>query len=52
MLFDIDRNIFIARILKKRADAGVGEPGRTVNPLAEAFGGSNPSPPTAEIFFV
>ncbi len=29
-----------------RADAGVGEPGRTVNPLAQAFGGSNPSPPT------
>jgi|YelNatPaOPRAMG01_1025707.scaffolds.fasta_scaffold00918_35 hypothetical protein len=29
-----------------RADAGVGEPGRTVNPLAYAFGGSNPSPPT------
>ena len=28
------------------ADAGVGEPGRTVNPLADAFGGSNPSPPT------
>jgi hypothetical protein len=28
------------------ADAGVGEPGRTVNPLAYAFGGSNPSPPT------
>ena len=28
------------------ADAGVGEPGRTVNPLANAFGGSNPSPPT------
>jgi hypothetical protein len=32
--------------LKNRADAGVGEPGRTVNPLAYAFGGSNPSPPT------
>ncbi len=32
------------------ADAGVGEPGRTVNPLADAFGGSNPSPPTARNF--
>ena len=29
------------------ADAGVGEPGRTVNPLAYAFEGSNPPPPTA-----
>ena len=29
------------------ADAGVGEPGRTVNPLAYALEGSNPPPPTA-----
>ena len=35
-----------------RADAGVGEPGRTVNPLAEAFGGSNPSPPTAQVYIL
>ncbi len=28
------------------ADAGVGEPGRTVNPLAYALEGSNPPPPT------
>jgi hypothetical protein len=46
LLFYPIRNIFIARFLKNWADAGVGEPGRTVNPLAEAFGGSNPSPPT------
>ena len=30
-------------------DAEVGESGRTVNPLAYAFGGSNPSPPTKEL---
>jgi hypothetical protein len=41
-------NIFNAR-LQKWADAGVGEPGRTVNPLADAFGGSNPSPPTGDL---
>ena len=43
--FSWNKNIFVARLLD-RADAGVGEPGRTVNPLADAFGGSNPSPPT------
>ncbi len=33
------------------ADAGVGEPGRTVNPLAYALEGSNPPPPTDCSFF-
>ena len=48
MHFCWNKNIFVARLLN-RADAGVGEPGRTVNPLADAFGGSNPSPPTKKI---
>ena len=33
------------------ADAGVGEPGRTVNPLAYALEGSNPPPPTVCSWF-
>ncbi len=45
-----NRNIFVVCFLFW-ADAGVGEPGRTVNPLADAFGGSNPSPPTLKNFY-
>ena len=52
MLFYLNTNIFTALFLIFRADAGVGEPGRTVNPLADAFGGSNPSPPTAQIYIL
>ena len=40
-------NPFASSVANIWADAGVGEPGRTVNPLAYALEGSNPPPPTA-----
>ena len=46
LLFKVKTDIFEIPCGIFWADAGVGEPGRTVNPLASAFGGSNPSPPT------
>ena len=39
-------NPFASSVANIWADAGVGEPGRTVNPLAYALEGSNPPPPT------
>ncbi len=39
-------NPFASSVASIWADAGVGEPGRTVNPLAYALEGSNPPPPT------
>ena len=45
-------NPFASSVASIWADAGVGEPGRTVNPLAYALEGSNPPPPTACSFFI